>query len=396
MNTDRVSPFVRDQLGASALMDFVVGSRWAERRGAAGISDFVFGNPHELALPDFHEAVRKWSVPQDPSWYAYKMSEPVAQQTVAATLRKRTGMEFMPEDVAMTNGAFGALAVVLRAIAGAGDDVVFFTPPWFSYESLIKVTGAGAVRVSLQPPAFDLDTDVLAKSITERTRAVIVNTPHNPTGRIYSAETLSSVAHVLREASQKWGRPVYLISDEAYNRIVYDDAEFHSPVEFYNEAFLVYTYGKTLLTPGERLGYIALPPTMPERELMRAAILMSQISTGWAFPNAILQHALPDIEPLSIDIKALQERRDIMFEGLTGMGYELRRPEGTFYLLVRSPIEDDQSFVNLLAEKDVFVMPGTMVELPGWFRISLTASKDMVTRSLPIFESALNEAKVPA
>src|SRR5262249_16863895 len=214
----------------------------------------------------------------------------------------------------------------------------------------------------------------------------------NPTGKIYPPETLARLARLLTEASARIGHTIYLLSDEAYSRILYDGRDFHSPSSYYPNTFLLYTYGKTLLTPGQRLGYIALPPSMPERELIRPALTVSQLVTGYAYPNALLQHALPDLERLSIDVAQLQRRRDRMVGALREMGYDLHSPEATFYLLPRAPLADDLTFIELLAEFDIFCLPGIVVELPGYFRISLTANDEMVERALPGFAAARERA----
>jgi aspartate aminotransferase len=278
--------------------------------------------------------------------------------------------------------------VALHALIDPGDEVIFLSPPWFFYEALIMSSGAVPVRVKLQPPAFDLDVEAIEAAITDRTRAIVVNSPNNPTGRIYPPSELKRLAQVLTRASERSGRTIYLLSDEAYSRIVYDGREFCSPTEFYSHGLVLYTYGKTLLTPGQRMGYIALPPTMPDREQLRPALFLAQMMLGYAFPNALLQHALPDLEPLSIDVAHLQRKRDRMVKMLRGVGYEVNVPEGTFYLLVRSPLEDDVAFIERLAEHNVFCLPGRAFELPGYFRISLTANDDMIERAAKGFAAA--------
>jgi aspartate aminotransferase len=247
------------------------------------------------------------------------------------------------------------------------------------------------VRVKIDPHTFDLDLEAIGRAITPRTRGILVNSPNNPTGKIYPARTLEGLAHRLTEASARNGRAIYLFSDEAYSRILFDGRAYLSPTAFYPNSFLLYTYGKTLLTPGERLGYVALPPAMPDRLALRQALLLAQVITGYAFPNTLLQHALGDIEELSIDIPHLQYKRDRMVAALREMGYEVHVPEGTFYLLPRSPLADDEAFINLLAEYDTFCLPGTAVEMPGYFRISLTANDEMIDRALPGFAAAMKE-----
>lgn len=368
----------------------------AERRAAGPeISDFVSGDPHEMPIDGYVEALRRWSAPRRTDWYAYKRSEPEAQAVVAASLRERLDLPFEPEDVMMTNGAVAGLAVSLRVIAGPGDEVIIISPPYFLYEAFVRAAGAAVVRVRVDPATFDLDVDAIEAAITERTRAVIVNSPHNPTGKIYPPRTLERLAGLLAEASGRHGRPVYLLSDEAYRRIVFDDRTFTSPAAFYPNTLVIYTYGKQHLAPGERVGYVALHPEIPgpDRELLRVAFLASQAVMGWAWPGALLQHALGDLEPLSVDVKHLQWRRDRLVEGLRGLGYELHAPEGTFYLLPRSPIEDDAAFAELLARERVFVIPGSLMEMPGHFRISLTANDEMIERSWPGFAAAMETAR---
>jgi aspartate aminotransferase len=372
---------------------FFFSSTWARNRGRPGVCDFAVGNPHEMPLPGLEEALKHHLSPRSPEHFAYKTSEPHAESVVASSLRERYGIGFAPGDVVMTTGAFAGLAISIRSVVDPGDEVVYVTPSWFNYDEMILVAGGEPVTVPLDPPGFDLDLDRLAKAMGDRTRAVIVNTPHNPTGRVYDSEALRGLAGLLREVSERNGRTVYLISDEAYSRIVYDDLPFTTPVAFYPHSFLVYTYGKVLLAPGQRIGYVVLSPEMPQREEVRAALWVSSISGGWLFPNALLQHAVGDLDGLSIDVKELQTKRDRMVEALTEMGYEVTLPEGTFYLLVRSPIEDDFLFTQRLADRDVFVLPGSLVDAPGHFRISLTATHEMVERALEGFENAIDETR---
>ena len=352
--------------------------------------DFRFGNPQEMPLPEIQQALVKWAAPQDKDWFAYKFSDPAAVRVAVESLRRRVGIDFDPRDIAMTTGAFGALASALRAVVDPGDEVIYLSPPWFFYVPMILSLGAKPVRVDLTPPQFDLPIEAIDWHITPQTRAIIVNSPHNPSGRVFTPDELEALADVLESAH----RMIYLISDESYSRILFDGREFHSPLRYYDRSFLVYTYGKTLVAPGQRLGYVAMPPTMPDREELRTALLVSQAALGYLFPNALMQHAMGDLEKAIIDVPAMQKRRDRVVDALTEMGYEAVRPEGTFYVMVRSPIADELVFTRRLAEHDVFVLPGRMFELPGWFRISLTASDDMVDRALPGFEAALRAEHV--
>ena len=368
------------------------GGPFAQLNTQPDVANFAVGNPQEMPLGNYVEALQRHVVPLDKDWFAYKLSEPASQRTVAHSLTARTGLPWDPNDVAMTNGGFAAIAVALRTLVEPGDEVVFLSPPWFFYEILILVAGGEPVRVRLEPPAFDLDVDRIAATITPRTRVVLVNSPHNPTGRIFSRESLTSLAEALTDASERIGHPIWILSDEPYNRIVFDGRAAPSPASVYPHTVITYSYGKQLLAPGMRIGYLTVPPTCPERATVRDEVLVQQIATGYAWPNALLQHALADLEAMSIDIAALQRRRDRLVPALREMGYEASMPEGTFYTMARSPIEDDVAFADGLARHRVLVLPGTIVEVPGWFRVSLTASDAMVEAGLPRFAAARREA----
>ena len=346
--------------------------------------------------PGYVEALRKQLEPQAPDWFAYKLSEPRSQAVVAESLTARTGLDWDPADVAMTNGGFAALAVAFRAILEPGDEVVFLSPPWFFYELLILAAGGIPVRVPLQPPAFDLDLAAIAAAITPRTRAVLLNSPHNPSGRVYPLADLRALAAVLEEASVR-----ATVVPSTSSRTSRTTASCSTAASSTARPRSIRTRSRPTRTarrcsrPGMRIGYLTVPPTMPDREALRQRIMVAQLAGGFLFPNALLQHALGDLEKLSIDVSALERRRDRLVPALRDLGFETTMPEGTFYVMARSPIEDDEAFGDFLAEEDVLILPGTVVEVPGWFRISLTASDAMVERSLAGFERAREKALAP-
>lgn len=373
------------------LLQFFTQSKWAERFGTPGISDFTIGNPHDMPSAAIVEALQRWVTPRDRYWFAYKMNEESARTAVSDSLYRWRGISFETEDIFLTNGATGALAVVLATILDRGDEVIYLSPSWFLYEAMIINRDGVPVRVSTLPETFDMDLAAIERAITPNTRAVIVNSPNNPSGNIYSESTLRDLGRILEKASRENDRTIYLISDEAYARIVFDGRSAPSPCACYDNTFLVYTYGKTLLTPGQRIGYIALPPAMVERPRLRRALLSQQMLNSWAFPNALMQHAFGDLDRISFDIDALQRKRDHVVKALREVGYHCNLPEGTFYCLARSPIADDRAFVELLAEQDVFCIPGSLQGAEGYFRVSLTASDEMIKRALPIFAKTLQQ-----
>ncbi|MGH8838757.1 MAG: aminotransferase class I/II-fold pyridoxal phosphate-dependent enzyme [Jiangellaceae bacterium] len=382
-------PAARTEAVAAAMsrfLDFV--DVWDSIRLHPDVCDFAFGNPQELPLPEFSAAIQRYAEPRNKDWFAYKRSEPEPRAVVAKVLREWRGLPFEPEDIALTPGAFGALATAFRAFVDPGDEVVFSLPPWFLYEPMLLAADAVPVKVRVRADDHDLDLDAIGSALGPRTRAVIVNTPNNPTGRIYPQRTLAALAELLTDASQRWGRTIWLISDEPYARLVFSDAEFRSPSEFYPYTLISYSYGKVLLTPGQRIGWLALSPSIPDRAPLRKVIERTQISGGWLFPNAVMQYAVGDLEQMSIDLAGLEAKRDRLTGELRAAGYHLRPPEGTFYLWVRSPVPNDVMFSRSLADHKILVLPGTTCEAPGYFRISLTATDDMIDRALPALVAA--------
>jgi aspartate aminotransferase len=359
------------------------------------LCDFLAGNPQEIASDRFVATLQRWAQPADKEWYAYKMGHRPAQVAAATGLAGELGMEFDPDDIILTRGAHGGLGAALHALVDPGDEVIYISPPWFFYEALILGAGGTPVKVKVSPQNFDLDLDAISQAITPKTRMLLINTPHNPTGRIFPAEPLSRLAEILENASDLYGRPIYILSDEAYSRILFDDNRMISPGAFYPRSILVHTYSKSALAPGQRLGFIALPPEMPGRERLRMAFLAVGAATGNWLPDAVMQYALPDIEQISLDMEHLQRKRDRMVGALREVGYELHRPEATFYLLPHSPIPDELAFAQRLRKDKVLVLPGRALDMPGYFRISLTATDDMIDRALPVFASVMADS-VPA
>ncbi len=351
--------------------------------------DFALGNPQEMPMNEFVSALGAAVTPRDKNWYAYKMNESSSRDIVNSSLFNLTKRRYNSEDIFITNGATGALLVTMNTLIERGDEVIFINPPWFFYEGMILNMGGSPVPVDADPTTFDLDLAAIENAITSNTRFIIVNSPHNPTGKIYAPETLQQLADLLESASRRIGRPIYLVSDEAYRTIVYDGAEFQSATNFYSNSIMIYTYAKALLTPGQRIGYVALSPEMEDLEQIRTAISSSQILCGWAMASALMQHSLKDLGAVSLNLSDLQRRRDKFVAGLRASAYEVHVPEGAFYLTPKSPIKDDFRFVDLLAEEDVFCLPGSIVNMPGYFRVSISANDEMIDRALPKFATAM-------
>jgi aspartate aminotransferase len=377
--------------------NFYFNSRYGDQREDPAIADFTFGNPHEMPLTGMVSALSKHAQPGNKDWFAYKTSEEEARSLAAERHGAELNLSFDPEDIAMTAGAFAAIMVAFRLLLDPRDEAIFSEPAWFCYEPMLLAAGARPVKVPLKESSFELDLAAIEAAIGPRTRLVIVNTPHNPTGRIYDRPTLEALADLLERASARFGRRIFLLSDEPYRRLRFDGRGFVSPAECYPWTLISYSYGKVLLAPGQRLGYLALSPLMPlcDRREFREVMFAAQMATGWCFPSALMQHALPDLELLSIDQSALARRRDSLVQVLNGAGYEVLAPEGTFYLWSRWPVGEPDMFWNALADQKVFVMPGSIMSAPDYFRICLTASDAMVERALPAFSAVAELAVQP-
>jgi len=313
------------------------------------------------------------------------------------SLKERVRVEFSRYDLVFTSGGFPGLYCSLKTVVDPGDEVIYLTPSWFFYESIVISCGGTPVAVALDSTTFDVDIEAVRRAITMKTRALFITTPHNPTGRIFSQETLEKLSNLLREASERNQRTIYLISDEAYNRIVFTDSQFFSPVEFYENTFLVHTYTKTLLTPSQRIGYIAISPKICERALIQKAVFTSVFLTTYAEPNATMFYSLAEIErsKIGVSVSTLQQRRDLIGKALKDAGFEFSLPQGSLYIWVKCPIQDEKKFVEILAELDVFVVGGKAFEVKegSWFRICLTATDKMVEFSLPRWKQAMDLAK---
>ncbi len=371
---------------AAALKHFYSSSAYGKRRYDPGICDFTFGNPHEFPMTGLVDAIRGRAVPHDKNWFAYKSSEVEGQAFLAEHLGRELGLPFDSSDIALTTGAFAAIMVALHQVLEAGDEAIFSEPAWFCYEPMLRAA-AVPKKVVLQPPHYDLDLAAIEAAIGPRTRLVIINSPHNPTGRIYGREILSQLAELLDRASARIGHRIYLLSDEPYRRLRFEGRGFVSAAAIYPWTFISYSYGKVLLAPGQRLGYLATSPLMPatERRAINDSMFGAQMALGWCFPNAVMQYAIPDLENLSLDQAALTRRRDTLLKVLGESGYTALPPEGTFYVWVKWPEGDPEHLWTELANRNVFVMPGRIMNTPGYFRISLTASDEMVQRSLSAF-----------
>ena len=337
----------------ATVRDFYLRSTQGERRDDDRACDFTFGNPHEMPLAGLVGALERNLRPQNPEWFAYKTSEPEPRAVIAEALSRELGLAFEPEDIAMTQGAFAAIALAFRLLLDAGDEVVIPVPGWFCYAPMLRAADLVPVKAALAEPDFDLDLEAIDAAITPRTRMVVVNSPHNPTGRVYPREMLQALADLLEAASDRIGARIWLLSDEPYRRIRVGDAPFVSPAAVYPWTLIDYSYGKVLLAPGQRLGYLAISPLLPAdvRAELRDATFPAQMSLGWTFPDALMQHSVPQLETRLDRSRSAcrQTRSDARLAGAVGLSHD---PPGRHVLpLGRSAGRRRAQFADKLAER---------------------------------------------
>ncbi len=351
---------------------FEEGARLKQERGADKVFDFTLGNP-EIEPPAAVLAAARH----------LRVREAVARRLVAAT-----GLPYTANHVLMTVGAGAALNTVLKALLDPGDEVITVAPYFVEYVYYAENHGGKLVVV---PPRADLTPDVarIEAAITPKTRAILVNSPNNPSGVIYPASTFVELEAVLARAP----RPIVLISDEPYRALVFDDVVPPEVPPLVTRAIIATSWSKSLAIPGERIGYLAFSPRMPEAaELFEACTFTNRV-LGFVNAPALWQWLVAEVGDLVIDVGPYREKRDLMYEGLTRIGYRCVKPQGAFYVFPQTPIDDDVAFVRLLADEGVLTVPGSGFGMPGHIRISLTVERDTVVRALPGFERAFRRAR---
>ena len=369
---------------------FEEGARLKQERGADKIFDFTLGNPEIEPPPAVLAAARRVLESKELHLHAYmpNAGHPKVRAAVAQRISAATGLAYTANNVIMTVGAGAALNTVLKALLNPGDEVITVAPFFVEYVYYAENHGGKLVVV---PPRADLTPDVakIEAAITPRTKAILVNSPNNPSGVIYQASAFVEIEALLGRAKQ----PIVLISDEPYKALVFDDVIPPEVPPLVTRSIVATSWSKSLAIPGERIGYLAFSPRMAEAaELFEACTFTSRV-LGFVNAPALWQWVVAEVGDLVIDVKPYREKRDLMYEGLTRIGYQCVKPQGAFYVFPRTPIDDDVAFVRLLAEEGVLTVPGSGFGMPGHIRISLTVERDTVVRALPGFERAFRKAR---
>lgn len=381
--------------GRSVIREF---SEFAAARGKEigyeNVFDYSLGNP-SVPVPDDYtkemEELLKTKTSMELHGYSPSLGLPVFKESVAASLNRRFGMNYTPEYIFPTSGAAGALAHALRCVTKPGDEVLTFAPYFPEYGPYVNLTGAVLKVVPADTESFQINFEKLTEMLNENTAAVLINTPNNPSGAVYSAETLEKLAKLLTEKRQEYGHEIFIISDEPYREIVFDGAELPYVSRFYANTLSCYSYSKSLSLPGERIGYVAVNPACKDAELL--VPMMGQISRGIGHncPSSSIQLAVAKVVDETADMKVYETNMKLLYQALTDLGFSCVRPGGTFYIFPKALEEDAVAFCKKALQYDLILVPSDSFGVKGYFRMAYCIDTEKVERSLEALRRFVKE-----
>jgi len=371
---------------------FEEGLIYKKKYGPENVFDFTLGNPNVPPPPEFGNALMEVAAQTLPGKHGYMPNAgyPETREAIAAYLTSKFNVPLTFDQIIMTCGAAGALNVTMKTILDAGDEVIIPSPYFVEYEFYVDNAG-GVTRLVPTKEDFSLDLEAIRSAFTEKTRAVLINTPNNPTGRVYDAETIQGLAAIIEEKGRLYNRAVYLISDEPYNEIVYDGKKVPSIMEYCKNSIIAFSYSKCLSVPGERIGYLALHPELAELQEVISGMIFCNRILGFINAPALMQRVISRMQGVQVNVGEYQRKRDLLCEGLSACGYSFAKPEGTFYLFVRCPIADDVTYVRALQLRRVLTTPGIGFGGPGYFRIAYCVDDATIVNAMPGFADTLQE-----
>ena len=368
---------------------FMYGKQRAAEIGYENVFDYSLGNPSVPCPPQFTQAMQnllETEGPVDLHGYCPSQGDPGFRTAVADHLAKTFGLPYAQKDIFPTTGAAGAIAHAIRAVTQPGDEVLTFAPYFPEYGPYVAGTGACLKVVPPQAPAFQPNLDAFEEMLTEQVACVLINTPNNPTGVVYSAETLTRMAELLAEKSRAYGHTIYLVSDEPYRELTWEEtAPRRAVTQYYDDALICYSFSKSLSLPGERIGYIAIGGAAAEKEALRDAVAGAARMLGFVCAPAMMQYLVAAHPAKTSDFSAYLENRKILTDALRAMGYSFVPPQGAFYLFLKAPAENAAAFCAKAREENLLLVPSDSFGMPGYVRISYCVKTDMVRRSLAAF-----------
>ena len=373
---------------------FEEGSALQARYGVENVFDFTLGNP-DLEPPELFTKVLKQKVDEQIAGrhgYMPNAGYPETRKSVADYLSREHKVEISKDQVVMTCGAGGALNVVLKTLLNPGEEVIILVPYFVEYLFYVSNHGGCCKQVNTRDD-FSLDLSAIEKAISSKTKALIINSPNNPTGRVYDEESLKNLGELLERKSGETGKTIYLISDEPYGKIIYDGIKLPSVLSSYRNSILVTSYSKELSIPGERIGFVGVnPQAQPLDELMEGMVFCNR-TLGFVNAPALMQRVVEHLQGISVDVSVYQKRRDILCSKLASFGYRFAKPEGAFYLFPQTP-NDVVEFVQELQTKNILTVPGRGFGMPGFFRIAYCVNEEVIERSLDGFQEVAKKYKL--
>lgn len=369
---------------------FEEGNRLAKLYGPENVYDFSLGNPNVPAPESIKRAIVDIVNEENPiALHGYTNSNAGysdVRQAVAESLNQRFGTSFGERNITMTVGAAGGLNVALKVLLNPGDEVIVFAPYFGEYRSYTNNFDGVLVEISPDTETFQPKLDEFAEKITEKTKAVIINTPNNPTGVVYSEETIKKLAAIMEEKQEKYGHEIYLVSDEPYRELAYDGVEVPYLTKYYGNTIVCYSYSKSLSLPGERIGYLVIPDEVTESEKVNAAANVANRILGFVNAPTLQQKVVARCLNEETDISYYDRNRETLYNGLIDCGFTCIKPEGAFYLFMKSPIENEKEFCEAAKEFNILVVPGSSFGCPGYVRIAYCVAYETIVNALPKFK----------
>ena len=357
--------------------------------GAENVYDFSLGNPNVAAPPEVNQTIQELLATKDDMYvhgYTSAQGDAACRKAVADDLNRRFGTHYKKEDLYMTCGAAASLKIILTALFTPGDEVIVFTPYFPEYKVFAETAGWKLVEVRSREEDFQIDFDLLKDAFTENTKAVIINSPNNPSGVVYTEENLKKLAAMLEEKQEAYGHPIYVITDEPYRELVYDGITVPFVPNIIRNTIVCYSYSKSLALPGERLGYVLVPEEIADAGDIYAAVCGAGRALGYVCAPSLMQHVIEKCTGLVSDINEYKEKRDLLYDALTSYGYTCIHPDGAFYLFVKSLEPDANAFSLKAREFNLLLVPADSFGTPGFIRIAYCVATDMIRRSLPAFK----------
>ena len=393
MISEKMKPYVKNN--SAIRMMFEEGNRLRAKYGADKVFDFSLGNPSVPAPDCVREAIIELVNETDPTVLHGYMSNAGfedVRQTIAESLNKRFDTKFSAKNLIMTVGAASGLNVILKTILNPGEEVIVFAPYFLEYGAYVRNYDGVLVEISPDTATFEPNLAEFEKKITPKTKAVIVNTPHNPTGVVYSEETIKKLSAILEAKQKEFGTVIYLISDEPYRELAYDGVEVPYLTKYYNNTVVGYSYSKSLSLPGERIGYLVIPDALDDSATIKTACNVATRILGFVNAPSLMQKVIGrcvDVD-VSENIAAYNRNRETLYKGLLELGFECIKPEGAFYMFVKTPV-DDKEFCERAKKYNILIVPGSTFACPGFARIAYCVSYNTITNSLPQFKKLAEE-----